>query len=318
MLLPEFVKSLRTHAAETKRSNCHDKAKGSHIDNWLTTSQLVRIQDAFLDLPPGKAGRKSSLGAALAHRTAFLLSYAGALRCESTRNLELSDMSSLFAEGEGSSPCTLLILTLGQGKTNKYGKYDRTAVMRHRQPELCAQSAVALYLFYRFHELGHAFPSFEASRDWFFNKLLQPTGHGRPSGKANEPDSEDEEEASSVLDVPGPTIAHAEAADEDAERLEVHQQSPVANLPYARPLKYDSQRKAFSAALKAAEVQTTRVTHIGRAAAASLVSQQARNADQEIRRHGHWNKDVMSNCYLQSFRECDATADEPVPVPAES
>ena len=161
-----------------------DKAKNSAIEYHLTTAQLSAIADGFLPLPNSLAAKNPlSNTAALGHRLSFLLSYAAALRGESTRLFELSDLSTIFAEKEGANGATLVVMTLGQGKTNKFGKYDRTAIMRHRHVELCAQGALALYLFCRFHLRGELFPSFQTSKEWFFNKLLQPTKEGRRSGE---------------------------------------------------------------------------------------------------------------------------------------
>ena len=172
-----------------------DKAKGSSIEYHLTTQQLSAIADGFIPLPGTVASRSSpSNTAALGHRLSFLLSYAAALRGESTRLFELSDLSTIFAEKEGAAGATLLVMTLGQGKTNKFGKYDRTAIMRHRHVELCAQGAVATYLFCRFHLRGEQFPSFQTSKDWFFNKLIQPVKGGRQPKKPSRQATENLEE----------------------------------------------------------------------------------------------------------------------------
>ena len=142
------MKSFARLSQQTDRIACADKAKGSIVDNLLSSSQLIDIQDAFVPAVNSTAStRSTSLTADLGHRLAFMLSYSGALRCETTRNLELSDLSVVTAEKEGRTGCVLLVLSLGQGKTNQFGRIDRTAIMRHIRPEMCAQGALAVYFF---------------------------------------------------------------------------------------------------------------------------------------------------------------------------
>lgn len=44
--------------------------------------------------------------------------------------------------------------------------------MRHRDPLLCTQSALGLYLFYRWHCSGEKAPTFRSRKDWYRVKLL--------------------------------------------------------------------------------------------------------------------------------------------------
>lgn len=124
----------------------------------------------------------------------------------------------------------------------------------------------------------------------------------------------------------GPSIHNAEEEEADMERARIrHGRISAAQLPRgttqaqrskhaaalayidslagSRPISYETQRKAFSDACRVADFQTSRVTHIGRAAAVCMVAQNGKDMDSEIRRHGHWNKDVMSNVYMESFRK---------------
>ena len=366
------MKSLSRQGHLRNRLNMKDKAKNSSIEYHLTTAQLSAIADGFVPLPNSLAIRSPlSNTAALGHRLSFLLSYAAALRGESTRLFELSDLSTIFAEKEGANGATLVVMTLGQGKTNKFGKYDRTAIMRHRRVELCAQGGLALYLFCRFHLRGEQFPSFQTSKDWFFNKILQPTKEGRRSnkkeiwkgkGKAAEDRGEESDEsvdedrrqrgengdeyvcrainqreadidghreweiereasrlfavndATGTVDLEGELIARAEAGPcianavfrpSDIERKQVHSITleEITALPFSKSIDYETQRKAHAVALERAGVRSSRVTHLGRAAAASMVGQEGKDLDNALRRHGHWNKDVLSNSYLDNFRE---------------
>ena len=374
-----MMKAFKRQNFNRSRETYADKTKGSIVEHLLSSTQLISIQDAFV--PEGvEAERSISVTAALGHRLAFLLSYAGALRCESTRNLEISDLSTLFVEKEGPKGCTLLVLSLGQGKTNHFGKLDRTAIMRHRLPEMCAVGALGLYLFCRFHLRHEPFPSFARSEDFFYNKVIQPMTKGRATKKLGgkgkekaipgeeevEEDEEEEEEAEEDGEIDtdvdsvtgadlhagaganeavndkraaaarknatavyrffdnapagevntdgelvaraaaGPCISNGPVSNADRERLaELHLRSndTSSSLPGAKAIGYDAQRTAFREALERANVPTTRVTHVGRAAAASMVAQSGKNLDDQLRKHGHWNKDAMTNCYIDSFRE---------------
>ena len=59
------------------------------------------------------------------------------LRGESRRQLQFPDMFTLSLPNEGPTTCWPMILILDNGKTNKLGKLEYIAVMRHRDPLLC-------------------------------------------------------------------------------------------------------------------------------------------------------------------------------------
>ena len=70
----------------------------------------------------------------------------------------------------GPHPCHVLIMRISAGKTNGlkvlYGR-----VMRHRDANLCAVGALALYFFARF-KFGAENLSFNSNESWFTVKLL--------------------------------------------------------------------------------------------------------------------------------------------------
>lgn len=103
----------------------------------------------------------------------------------------------------------------------------------------------------------------------------------------------------------GPCIANAVSTPSDIEREKAHSMTveEIAALPCTKSIDYETQRKAHAVALERAGVRSTRVTHLGRAAAASMVGQEGKDLDNALRRHGHWNKDVLSNSYMDNFRE---------------
>lgn len=314
MVRAVYMKTLSRRDFAVKRANHADRLKGSLGDHWVSTDQLKAISRAFLGSEPfTNAG---SLVAAVGHRLAYLLCYGGILRSDSTRKLEYSDLSTVFLEDEGSSACHLLVLTLGQGKTNKFGKYNRTGIMRHKEPDLDCFKGLAWLLVARHEVLKEPFPSFEHSADWFLLKVIRPMTHGRPrnqtsraieSDDESEGDSDDEHETTEPV-VDGPTVFGISTED-DQERTEILQ--AIINTdslmvgetdPRTQEITYDSQRKAMKAALKAAGVQATSVMHLPRRIGASKVVQQCQNSD-SARALGHWNQnDTMDNVYVQGHR----------------
>jgi hypothetical protein len=65
-----------------------------------------------------------------------------------------------------------MMLSISNGKTNRWGKRQYGAVIRNRDPLICSHSALAQYFFYRWHQSGEAPPSFKSRRDWYNTKIL--------------------------------------------------------------------------------------------------------------------------------------------------
>jgi hypothetical protein len=87
--------------------------------------------------------------------------------------MELADMSLLeFPREEGPTPCFALIFLLSNGKTNKTGKKQFMGALRHHDPLLCTQGALAQYLFWRWHISGEQPPSFQRRQNWYRTKML--------------------------------------------------------------------------------------------------------------------------------------------------
>jgi hypothetical protein len=113
----------------------------------------------------------------LRDRFTFLKTHNGILRGESLFKCELSDMFTLTLHNQGPSPCTVLILQVFTGKTNRsttlYGR-----VMRHKEANLCAIGALGLYLLMRLDhtdEMGGI--DFTSNHSWFdFKLLIDPSG----------------------------------------------------------------------------------------------------------------------------------------------
>src|SRR5436309_193446 len=87
--------------------------------------------------------------------------------------LELTDMSLLeYPKEEGPTPCFALIFQLSNGKMNKTGKKQFMGALRHQDPMLCTQDALAQYLFWIWHISGEQPPSFQCQQDWYRTKML--------------------------------------------------------------------------------------------------------------------------------------------------
>jgi hypothetical protein len=106
-------------------------------------------------------------------RLDLLLGHFLALRGETRRAAELADLCRLIhPEAEGVSQCVSVVLTILNGKTNKFAKRQYGAAMRHKNPLLCTMGALAQYFFFRWHCSGEEVPSFNRRRDWYTIKVL--------------------------------------------------------------------------------------------------------------------------------------------------
>jgi Centromere DNA-binding protein complex CBF3 subunit, domain 2 len=114
-----------------------------------------------------------SIAQALRIRVDLLLGHFLVLRGETRRDAELADLAVReLPKQEGATPCWLMMLSISNGKTNKWGKRQYGAVIRNRDPLICSHSALAQYFFYRWHQSGEAPPSFKSRRDWYNTKIL--------------------------------------------------------------------------------------------------------------------------------------------------
>ncbi|KAN0086503.1 hypothetical protein V8E54_000191 [Elaphomyces granulatus] len=58
-------------------------------------------------------------------------------------------------------------------KNNQHGRREYGAALRHWDPQSCLIGALAIYLFWRWHRSGEAFPCFQESQDWYPVRLLK-------------------------------------------------------------------------------------------------------------------------------------------------
>jgi hypothetical protein len=89
-------------------------------------------------------------------------------------------MFSLQLENEGPSTCNALVMVLGQGKTNQYGKVEYGAVLRNKNVSCCAINALAMYFFYRWHISDEIFPDLLTKQTWYDIHTLKGKDRTKP------------------------------------------------------------------------------------------------------------------------------------------
>ncbi|KAH7461576.1 hypothetical protein FOMA001_g19032 [Fusarium oxysporum f. sp. matthiolae] len=133
---------------------------GYSHDEWL------RIQDLLLS---GAAYMPQNLRT----RVDLLFGHYYLLRGENRRKMELADLSLLdYPSSEGPTPCGCLVTLLRDGKLNKTAKKEFMGALRHKDPLLCTQGALAQLFFWRWHVAGEPSPSFRRRQDWYRIKVL--------------------------------------------------------------------------------------------------------------------------------------------------
>lgn len=168
------VKSIR----ETLARNTFQERRQCHYDRGLLYQHLLTNEmQAQRRMVAEYFWNNSQLSsqspfASLRNRAGYLLSEQGLLRGENIREAEFPDFFTVEIEGEGPTRCVALGLVKGRGKSNQFGKPLFSGYYRHSDVRLCAVSAVALYLFYRFHIAGEPSPNFSQSQYWYNTVFL--------------------------------------------------------------------------------------------------------------------------------------------------
>lgn len=106
-------------------------------------------------------------------RVDLLFGHYYLLRGENRRKMELADLSLLdYPASEGPTQCGCLVTLLRDGKMNKTAKKEFMGSLRHKDPLLCTQGALAQLFFWRWHIAGEDPPSFRRRQDWYRIKVL--------------------------------------------------------------------------------------------------------------------------------------------------
>jgi hypothetical protein len=161
----EFLKQRNHQRVRIRRVEFKDR--GLHnIQAGYNDSEWIAIQEHLLR----ESGNQSQ---ALRTRIDLLFGHYYLLRGENRRKMDLADLSLLtYPDSESSSQCNCLVALLQDGKLNKTAKKEFMGSIRHKNPLLCTQGALAQLFFWRWHISGEAPPNFRCRQDWYNIKVL--------------------------------------------------------------------------------------------------------------------------------------------------
>jgi hypothetical protein len=160
-----FLEQRGRQRGKHDRANFKDRGSDG-IQAGYSPDEWLRIQDILLS---GAAFTPQSLRT----RVDLLFGHYYLLRGENRRKMELADLSLLeYPPAEGPTPCHCLVTLLQDGKMNKTARKEFMGSLRHKDPLLCTQGALAQLLFWRWHVAGEAPPSFRCRSDWYRIKVL--------------------------------------------------------------------------------------------------------------------------------------------------
>lgn len=160
--------SLKNMTATIQRETDADRGIDG-LSNRYSDEEFLAINRHLLQ----SSGNNQQAAQHLRTHLDITLGHYYVLRGESRRMAELADFQiQRFPEAEGATPCDVLIFVLDRGKTNRWGKTQFMGTMRNRSIHLCPISALAQYLFWRWHCSGEAPPTFFDRRSWYRTKLL--------------------------------------------------------------------------------------------------------------------------------------------------
>lgn len=182
-----MMKGYRRETAKLRQVAMSSKRTGSLMANYVPFKDIVKLQESFVfNKDDNRRNSAVSLTSTFGHRCAFLLTYGGTLRINDVGTLSWSDFCYFHLDTvAGPSRNELMVLTLKEGKTNQRGNLLRTGILRHRDVEMCATGATALYLFCLFNYLGHSFPDLGDAHTWFYRKLIQVVGKANKRRKVH-------------------------------------------------------------------------------------------------------------------------------------
>ena len=160
-----FLEQRGRQRGRLDRDSFQDRGKEG-IQAGYSPEEWLRVQDLLL-------GGAALLPQNLRTRADLLFGHYYLLRGENRRKMELADLSLLdYPATEGPTPCSCLVSLLRDGKLNKTARKEFMGALRHRDPLLCTQGALAQLLFWRWHIAGEAPPSFRRRQDWYRIKVL--------------------------------------------------------------------------------------------------------------------------------------------------
>lgn len=153
---------MKTYASKTDQKNRED-----YIDRGVGGITSGYTDEEFAALNKALLHESADAPSTLRTRLDILLGHYLLLRGENRRAAELCDLSPLLLpKTEGPSPCEAVVLTISNGKTNRFGRKQFMGSIRNRNPLFCVMNALALYFFWRWHISGEQPPSFTSRKSW--------------------------------------------------------------------------------------------------------------------------------------------------------
>jgi len=155
---------------ETLSQKEHLRKKKSYVDHGIgtmletyTAEELEQMALFFFN--------KNSL-AGLQNHAMYFISHSTLMHGQLVRKMELPDIHTVTLLSEGVTPADVLICISNNGKTNQFGKLEFFAYLRAKNVVTCPVSAVAFFLFFRYHVDNEPFPDFSQRENWYDFKLF--------------------------------------------------------------------------------------------------------------------------------------------------
>ena len=300
--------------------NCDKKRRADRVDRGSNTIIDTYSHDQFKEVCRAFWGNLTTvpLGIRLRSLADFLMRHHMLLRGQSTRHADLADLFTLPDLKEGITPCQPLILTMGHGKMNQYGKMEYAGALRNKDPVICPLGALAIYLFWRWEFSGEPFPNFSHRAAWYDRKLFPPSvnaackaaeqgeeaarclDQGLPaerlyygdSGDSEEEETDDSSDSESDMEE---DLSGEEESDSEAEQKRCAERRLLRKRKGApKGYSYKTQHKWMARAFSECGIKTSAVTHTGRKAGALHMEMMGLGIE-SIRRHGKLCKSEALN-----------------------
>ena len=161
-LVKQLLETISRKEHLRKKTSYVDRGIGTMLDTY-TAEELEQMALFFLN--------KNSL-AGLQNRAMHSISHSTLMRGQLVRKMELPDIHTVTLPSEGVTPADVLICISNNGKTNQFGKLEFFACLRAKNVCTCPISAVAFFLFFRYHVDDEPFPDFSQPENWYDFKLF--------------------------------------------------------------------------------------------------------------------------------------------------
>lgn len=168
------LKALELSIIRGEHARCREESTDRGVSKSSDGYLASQIPDLHRQVWSESLG-KGTVEQALRTQVDFLLGNSMLLRPNNRLPMELADLflMPLPKEGTNNSSGWCLVAVIDQGKTNRNGRLEYGAALRHRDYRSCLIGALAAYFFWRWHLSGEPFPTFRRSQEWYNIKLLK-------------------------------------------------------------------------------------------------------------------------------------------------